>query len=216
MRLRKVNPKKILVPSVRVTAVYDSELWEEFRRSIASLGIVEPPVVVEMDSALYLVDGLHRVTEAIQQGTKLLPVVVMEGTLKDVLVQNLALNNIRGKIKATESAAVLRELYQEHDLGVDELAKLSGFSEEKISKLLYLSRADPEVLEALDEGKIVLGHAHALARLSDRDLQKRILSQQLVYHLKVQDLEEHIANVLKEKLAKIESPALQLPTEPPQ
>lgn len=214
MRLRHVDPKKIGIPTVRVTSVWDNELLAEFRASIKELGILEPPVVIESDGNLLLVDGQHRVIEAINLGHRRIPVVVMDGDLQECLVQNLALNNLRGKIKPTETAEVIKVLFEEYAMGVDEIAKRTGFSEDKISKLLYLSRATPEVREALDGEGIQLGHAYALGRIEDTEVQNRILSTQLLYRFKVADLEDHIKDVLREKVRMEEAPPLPPPSGP--
>ncbi len=199
MKLRWVDPRKISVPDVRVTSVFDSELLQEFKNSIKELGILEPPVCVDDGENLYIVDGLHRVIEAIEAKTKQIQVAVVEGTIKDVLIQNLSLNNLRGKINPTDTARVLKVLFDEQGMGVDEISKKTGFSEDRISKLLYISRAVPGVLSALDDGLIQLGHAFLLSKIEDRDVQDRVLAQQLIYHFKVSDLAQHIENVNAEK-----------------
>ncbi len=61
MRIRNVNPNHIKVPEVRVTSRWDSDALAEFKASIAAIGILEPPVCIESDGDLFLVDGLHRV-----------------------------------------------------------------------------------------------------------------------------------------------------------
>lgn len=199
MKLRYVDPRKISVPDVRVTSVFDSELLQEFKASIKELGILEPPVCVDDGENLYIVDGLHRVLEAIEMKTKLIQVAVVEGTIKDVLIQNLSLNNLRGKINPTDTARVLKVLYDEQGMGVDEISKKTGFSEDRISKLLYIARAVKGVLEALDDGLISLGHAFLLSKIEDKDVQERVLAQQLIYHFKIPDLAQHIENVDAEK-----------------
>ena len=206
MKLRQVNPKLIQVPAVRVTSAWDSEALQEFKRSISTMGILEPLVCVESDGNLILVDGLHRLVEAQEEHKKQVPVVVIPGSEVDVFLQNLVLNNLRGRTKATELAAVFKHLFEEYNLGVDEISSRTGYSQERISKLLYISRAHPDVLQALDEDLIGVGHAFALARIQDPDVQQRILSTQLTYRFKVKDLEDHITNVLGEKQRLIEAP----------
>lgn len=215
MKLRQVNPSAIQVPAVRVTSAWDSEALQEFKRSISTMGILAPIVCVEAEGNLLLVDGLHRLLEAQDSHKKQVPVVVIPGTEVDVFLQNLVLNNLRGRTKPTELASVFRHLFEEYNLGVDEIASRTGYSQERISKLLYISRAHPDVLKALDEELIGVGHAFAMARVQDPDVQQRILSQQLTYRMKVADLEDHISNVLNEKQRMIEAPTPNVQTELP-
>jgi len=199
MRIRQVDPKHIKVPSLRVTSVWDEESLQEFVDSVKADGILEPIVVQEVNGDLYLVDGLHRMLAAQKLGLKRVPVVVRDGEEVDVYLRNLVLNNLRGKVRPTEAAAVFRHLYEERGLGVDEISRKTGFSEERVSKLLHLSRATPEVLQALDQGLIGLGHAYALARIEDPGVQGRILSTQLRFRFTVPVLEQHIEDVRREK-----------------
>jgi len=65
MKLRKVDPKSIKVPEVRVTAQFDEDLYEQFKSSIKEVGQITPPICYEVDRELILCDGLHRLQEAI-------------------------------------------------------------------------------------------------------------------------------------------------------
>jgi ParB-like chromosome segregation protein Spo0J len=215
MRLRSVKPGDIKVPDVRVTSRFDSEALAEFRESVKSLGILDPPLCMAVDGELYVVDGLHRIVEAVNNHVPRIQVYVMEGdSLRDVLLRNIAMLN-RGKSPASELALCFEELQREYHLDTNEIAKQAGMSRDRVEKLIWIGRADPALLEALDQELIKEGHAFALARIPDPEVQKTVLAQQLMYRWKVKDLEEHIKNVLDIKRQLVESPPPPAPATKP-
>ncbi|MCL5026645.1 MAG: ParB/RepB/Spo0J family partition protein [Chloroflexi bacterium] len=195
MKIRTVDPRKIQVPEVRVTSVFDSETLAMFKQAIKDAGILEPPLVVQVGKDLVLVDGLHRLQEAIANNITSVQVAVVEGEMKDVFFHNLATNQLRGKTRASEMVEVIGALWKEYGVDSDEIAKRTGLSRDYIEKLMVVSQATPAVREALDEDLIKVGHAYLLAKIEDPEIQERVLQQQLVFRWKVADLAEHIRNV---------------------
>jgi len=210
MKLRTVDPRKIQVPEVRVTSSFDGEILAMFKRSIQELGILEPPLVVQVNSDLVLVDGLHRLQEAVARGDQSVQVVVMEGEMQDVLLHNLQLSQLRGRTKASELVAVIEALWKEYNIDSDEISRRTGLSRERVEKLQVVSQARPVVREALDEDLIKVGHAFLLAKIGDPEVQERVLQQQLVFHWPERALAEHIAAV---EAAQAQAPAQ--PVQPP-
>ena len=215
MRLRSVKPGDIKVPDVRVTSAFDSEALAMFKESVKALGVLEPPICIEVDGNLMLVDGLHRIVEAINNHVPRLQVAVIEGTMKDVLLKNAALNNLRGKTPASQLAQVFEELQREHHMDTGDIARETGFSRDYVEKLVWIGRAGPAIVEALDQELIGVGHAFAIARIPDPEMQKTVLAQQLMYRWSVRDLEDHIRSVLDIKRQLVESPPPPLVTTRP-
>lgn len=214
-RLKSVDPRTIRVPETRVTSSFDSETIEMFKQSIKDLGILEPPVCMEDGEEIYVVDGLHRIIEAMNSGQKRIQVVVMPGDLREALLKNLALNNLRGKIKPTEVMNCVKSLYEDHHMGTDEIAKQTGFSRPYVERLIIISRAIPLVLEALDEGLIALGHAELLAKVEPAERQQIVLGQCIHYRLTVDRLKQFIADVATELEQRVEAPPPPPPAGPP-
>jgi ParB/RepB/Spo0J family partition protein len=205
-RLKTVDPRKIHVPEVRVTSDFDNETLAMFKASVKDLGILEPPVCMEHEGELIVVDGLHRIIEAINNGSKSIQVVVMEGDMRDALLKNLALNNLRGKIKPTEIMACVKELFEVHHMGTDDVAKETGFSRDYVERMIIISRAQPRVLEALDDGVIGLGQAELLAKIADPTQQLTVLDLTLTYRLTIPRLRAAIADIELELARRVDQP----------
>jgi ParB/RepB/Spo0J family partition protein len=187
----------IKIPDVRVTSQWEPEILEHFKSSIRALGVVAPIIVVHDADGYYLVDGLHRMQEAQALGEKEIKAYVFKGSLAQVHLLNLQLNHMRGKTPPTQMAKVVRELQEKHGLQVWEIAQKTGISKDYIQKLLDIARCHPLVLEALDNGDIKVGHAYEISRIPDDDIQLKVLYQQLTYRWTVQDLKDHVDNILK-------------------
>jgi ParB/RepB/Spo0J family partition protein len=195
--LRVLPIAEIKIPDVRVTSQWDNELLEHFKASIRAVGVVAPIIVVHDMDGYCLVDGLHRLQEAQALGEKEIKAYVFKGSIAQVHLLNLQLNHMRGKTPPTQMAKVVRELQEKHGLQVWEIAQKTGISKDYIQKLLDIARCHPLVLEALDNGDIKVGHAYEISRIPDHEIQLKVLYQQLTYRWTVQDLKDHVDNVLK-------------------
>jgi ParB-like chromosome segregation protein Spo0J len=213
MKLRRVNPETIKVPETRVTARFDDETWRQFQESIRDVGPVAPVICCEVDGELVLVDGLHRLMEAINGKTGNIDVAVIPGDMVDVLTKNLFLDHLRGKTPVSEMVKVVEALWKEYGLDSEQIAAKTGMTRDYVEKLQLISELTPLCREALDEGRIGVGHAAALTRLKDPVRQEMVLNQLLMYHWTVKDLEAYITEVLA--MISKQEPAPVAPAERP-
>jgi len=201
MKLRKVDPRKIRIPEVRVKSYFDEETKREFREAIKEWGIEQPVLCFEIGEELVLVDGENRIDEAIAVGTPLIDVVSRPGDMIEVITRNLRLDVLRGKHRPTDMIKVVKSLYEEFGLDSDNIKDKVGRSRDYIERLIMISKASSEVLEALDAGAIGVSVAYELSRLPYQEQQEEILAKSTVYRLKapgVKDLVEQTLNFMKE------------------
>jgi len=196
VKLIKVNPTQIKVPELRVRARFDAEILLQFKSSIKEAGIVAPVIVCQTGTDLVLVDGAHRLEEAIDLGLKTVDAVVFEGDMVDVLTKNLFLDQMRGKTPVSEMVKVISALYTEYNQDPDQIREKTGLSRDYIEKLVKISEASPAVQSALDEGVIGVGHAFELCRLPYAIQQEEIIAKHQVWRFTVKELHEQIDQVL--------------------
>jgi ParB-like chromosome segregation protein Spo0J len=197
LKLRKVNPNKIKVPEVRVTARFDDEMWRQFQASIKEIGAVAPIICCEVDGELVLVDGLHRLIEATNNKDLSIDVVVIPGDMSDVLTKNLFLDHMRGKTPPSEMVKVIEVLWKEFNLNSEQIATKTGMTRDYVEKLQSIAELTPLCREALDEGRIGVTQAFALTKLKDPVRQEMVLSQLMLYRWGVKELEGYIKDVLE-------------------
>ncbi len=150
--------------------------------SIRKIGFVSSITVRELlDSAtgeMYyeLVDGLHRFTAAKEAGLEMLPVIVQNNDKSGVLSAQLMLNFHRVETKPCEYSRQLRRLFAEDPLlTVGSLAGSLGVTPQWISDRLSLQAiTDPKIQKLIDEGKIVLANAYALAKLPPEEQAQQV------------------------------------------
>jgi len=167
------------------------------RDSVQTMGIMQPLLVMQDGENYLLVDGYNRLQQAKLANLKTVPCAVVEGDLKTVMLQNLGLNYMRGKVHPTEMLQVVSYLSENYGLSIDEIANQSGLRRDLVEKLLSISRCDPAVVAALDAGEITLTHAHEISRLPDHEAQKRLLNQVLIYKINTKDLREIVNETLR-------------------
>ncbi|MBA7560960.1 hypothetical protein ES708_02594 [subsurface metagenome] len=197
MKLRKVEPASIQIPEVRVTARFDDEIWAEFQNSIKEIGAIAPIICCLVGEELVLVDGLHRLVEAQRNGTQMVDVAVVEGDMVDVLTKNLFLDHMRGRTPVSEMVNVIESLWKEYGLDSEKIAERTGMTRDYVEKLQLLSELTPLCREALDEGRIGVGHAEALTKIKDPVRQETVLAQQLLYQWPIKELVSYIKDVLE-------------------
>jgi len=208
--LKYLKPQMIEIPTVRVTSVFDDDILQQFRDSIKEMGIVEPVIVGFDNEKFFIIDGLHRLEEAKMNNLPVVPCIVIPASQKEILLKNLTLNRLRGRTKASEMVKVVSLLKKEHQMTEQEIGKATGLSRDWIDELLKASEATEEVIRALDEEAISIGHAAQIARVKDRETQEKLLAQTLHYRLRVRDLRDVVDNTLK----LIEAREKELPAEP--
>lgn len=172
-----MDPKKIKIPSVRVTSVWDPDEYEVFKSSLEADGIASPIICVKEGETWWLADGKHRLDEAKLKGWRRVDVAFKEGTLLDAKLRNLYLNRLRGKTKASEEVILIKDLYENDKLDLAEIAKRTGMSPERIDQRLAISKADPYVRDMLDNEKIGIGVAFQLSRIPYEASQVKLLTE---------------------------------------
>ncbi len=196
MKLRKVDPKSILVPEERVTARMDEEKTAQFEESVKTIGIDEPIRVFEVDGKLWLSDGLHRLVFAIKNKINPVDVLVKPGTERDVLFHNLRSGHLRGKHPVSEMRKQIEKAYKEFNVGIEDIVKESGLTQDYVEKLLRISELTPMCLEALDEERIGVGQAIELLKAKSPDQQEVFLQMCEANRWKLPALREFITQTL--------------------
>lgn len=215
MKLIHVDPNKIKIPDLRVTARFDPEVEEQFKASMRTMGAVAPVLCCQVGDDIVLVDGLHRLRESIANGKKLIDVAVVDGDMVDVLTKNIFVDHLRGKTPPSEMVKVVGALYKDYGLNDEQIAAKTGLSRDYVDKMMAVSQLTPYCLEALDQGRINIGQAQALTRLTDPVRQETVLSQLLLYGWTTKALNEFITEVLSIMANAPPPPAAGAPRPPP-
>lgn len=195
--LGEIHVDDVVIPDIRVTAVMPPELEEQFRGSIRAQGVLNPIKCIWDGQNIILVDGLHRLMEARASGQKTVPAVVVPGTVRDVMLQNITTGKLQGRGKVTDMIKVVRYLVDEEKMDLADVAAKTGYKLRYLEDLLAIARAHPDLLRALDEEQISLGAARELARIPETDVMLRLLYQVIMYRMRVQDVKDLVDKTLE-------------------
>lgn len=145
--------------------------------SVKAVGILQPILVAplpnpEGDEELFrLVDGLHRFSAAKDAGLTSIPCYIKDATDAEMLVAQVLTNVHKVETKPVEySKQLMRILSANPTMSMTELANKLSKSPQWLSERLGLLKIENEQIQSLvNEGKINLSNAYALAKLPSEE-----------------------------------------------
>ena len=180
------------------TVVDDAKL-EELAQSNRSHGVIQPIVVTKKmgDEAGYeIVAGERRWRAAQRAGLLRVPVVVREVAQTKRLELALIENIQRENLNPIEEATAYRRLADEYGLTQIEIAQSVGKDRATVANYQRLLNLPGEVRADVGAGLLTMGHARALAGLTDARAQRHVCRE-----IKVQDLSVRETETLVKRIA---------------
>ena len=146
----------------------DPERLDDLAASIRAQGVIQPVVVREIAKDRYeLIAGERRWRAAQKAGLAELPAIVKIVPDQAVVAMALIENIQRENLSPLEEAQALARLIGEFELTHQQTADAIGRSRASVSNLLRLLDLPAEIKRLLDERKLDMGHARALATLPE-------------------------------------------------
>jgi len=171
---------------------FSRESLEELAASIRETGVIQPVVVVPEEDHYRIIVGERRWRAAQLAGLRKIPALIRhlprEKQLEISLIENLQ----REDLNPLEIARVYKRMVEELGLTHEEIATRVGKDRSSITNHLRLLSLPQKVQEYLAENKISMGHARALASLSDPDLQISLAEVIVKKDLSVRETEKLI------------------------
>jgi hypothetical protein len=209
-KLQHLDPKTLEIPAVRIDSAFEDDILAMFADDVKKTGIEDPLKIARCDGHLWVVDGRHRLEQALLNGFPTVPCIVREMDLKTIQMRNLVTNRLRGKTKTSEEIRVIGDLYTTHGVSIDEIVSKTGMRRERLETMILIAQAHPDILRELDKDTISVCHATQLIRLPEKDQQSKMLMLALQYHPKCDDLRgwvDSALETLREQAAAKASPA---------
>ena len=148
---------------------FDPEHLEELAASIKAQGLIQPVVVRAISPGRYeLIAGERRWRAARQAGLVEIPALVKVVPDQAVVAMALIENIQREDLSPLEEALALARLIDEFGLTHQQTADAVGRSRASVSNLLRLLELPDEIKRLLDERKLDMGHARALATVPEK------------------------------------------------
>jgi ParB family chromosome partitioning protein len=146
----------------------DADRLDELAASIRTQGLIQPVVVRAIGPGRYeLIAGERRWRAAQKAGLSEIPALVREVADQAVVAMALIENIQREDLSPLEEAQALSRLIEEFSLTHQQAADAVGRSRAAVSNLLRLLDLPAPIKRLLDERKLDMGHARALAALPE-------------------------------------------------
>ncbi len=192
---------------------FDAGALEELATSIASVGVVQPVIVRQVDDGYELIAGERRWRAAQQAGFTVVPAIVRVASDVESLELALIENVVRQQLNPVDEAFALKVLLE--DLGVtqEKLAARVGKSRSAIANKIRLLDLPGTIQESLASGELSEGHARALLGLGGRGEQIRMARRIAEKGLSVRQVEDEVRRKGEETKTSKPAQASNLPGE---
>ena len=168
---------------------FDEEALKELSDSIKQLGIIQPITVKKQDEKYIIISGERRRRASQLAGLTTLPAYISEVDDENLHAMALVENIQRQDLNAIEIALGMQRLIDECNLTQEAMAEKVGKKRSTVSNYMRLLSLPSEVQLALKEGLITMGHAKAIAGISE-DRQLWALKKCIKKALSVRQAEE--------------------------
>ncbi len=170
---------------------FDDEAITELAQSIQAHGMLQPIVVRPLAEGRYqIVAGERRWRAAKRIGLSEVPVIIRE--LSDAEASQIALveNLQRENLTPIEEAKGFQALMQQYGMTQEDVARIVGRSRPAVANALRLLGLPAFVQDALEKGKLTVGHAKALAAIRDQELLLTLAKRAMDDKITVREIEQ--------------------------
>ncbi|MBO4581709.1 MAG: ParB/RepB/Spo0J family partition protein [Bacteroidales bacterium] len=170
---------------------FEDEALQELCLSIKEHGLIQPVTVRSAKNGRYqLIAGERRLRACKMAGFTAIAAYIRSASDMQMLEMGLIENIQRKDLNPIEIALSFQRLINECNLKQEELSAKVAKSRPVITNYLRLLKLCTPVQQYICEGKISMGHAKALAGITDGDIQKTLAEKIISMGLSVRQAEE--------------------------
>ena len=170
---------------------FDKDTLQELAISIKELGIIQPLTVRKLGHDKFqLISGERRFRASQLIGLKTVPAYIRSANDQAVLEMALVENIQRDQLNPVEVALSYQRLIDECKLTQEKMSERVGKKRSTITNYLRLLKLPPEILSALRDERISMGHARALVNVKNHDTQINIFRDALKNSFTVREIEQ--------------------------
>ncbi|MEI7818820.1 MAG: ParB/RepB/Spo0J family partition protein [bacterium] len=178
---------------------FNDEDLADLAASIKQYGIVQPLIVTKANSRYQLIAGERRLRAAQLVGQKTVPVIVRSFDEQQQLEVAVIENIQRAELTVLELAVAYQQLSDQFNLTAEDISKRVGKAIPTVRNIIRLLKLPYEAKKALQEGKIVEGHARMILSIDDEKQQQEMLEMIIAKGLTVRQAEDLARNYKADK-----------------
>ena len=184
---------------------FDEDALKELSSSIKEHGVFQTIIAKKSIKGYEIIAGERRVKASIMAGLETIPAIIRDFSDQDMMEIALLENLQRENLNALEEALAYKKLLDELSLTQDQLAKRLGKSRSHITNMLGLLSLPEEVKDKIVTGKISMGHARVLSKMSDIEKIKELADRIVKEGLSVREIESIVQDEHKYTKKNIQS-----------
>ena len=146
---------------------FDEQSLREFADSIKEHGVIQPIIVKKSIKGYEIIAGERRTRASKMAGKDTIPAIVRDFTDQEMMEIALIENIQREDLNPIEEAEALAKIIESNSMTQEEAAKKFGKSRSYITNILGLLSLPETTKKYVREGKISMGHARVLSKLSN-------------------------------------------------
>ena len=179
---------------------FNPEALQDLADSIKENGVFQPIIVKKSIKGYEIVAGERRVRASKLAGLKKIPAIIRTFTDDQMMSIALLENLQRENLNVVEEAKAYKLMLERMNLTQEQLSVKVGKSRSHITNILGILRLPEDVQVLLKSGKITMGHARVLSKLSDNEKIKELSLKVVDNDMSVRDLERLLDSSYERKV----------------
>lgn len=173
---------------------FDEKSLSEFAESIKEHGVIQPIIVKKSIKGYEIIAGERRTRASKMAGKTTIPAIIRDFTDQEMMEIALIENIQREDLNPIEEAEALAKIIETSKITQEEASKKFGKSRSYITNILGLLSLPEKTKQYVREGKITMGHARVLSKLSDPEQINALADEIIENGLSVRDTEKLTSN----------------------
>ena len=173
---------------------FDEKSLSEFAESIKEHGVIQPIIVKKSIKGYEIIAGERRTRASKMAGKTTIPAIIRDFTDQEMMEIALIENIQREDLNPIEEAEALAKIIETSKITQEEASKKFGKSRSYITNILGLLSLPEKTKQYVREGKITMGHARVLSKLSDEEQINSLANLIIEEGLSVRDTEKLTSN----------------------
>jgi len=213
-----VTSQRILLENIAINPKqprrdFDQTLLEELAASIRVHDIIQPLTVSQLADGKYqLIAGERRFRASKLAGLADVPVYIRQANDAELLELALLENLQRENLNAVEIGISYKRMMDDLNYTQEQVAERMGKERSTVTNYIRLLKLPPDILFAVRNGTLSMGHARALINIDTVDKQLYVFKEIKDKGLSVRQTEEFVRNLYKtEKTANKQANVSTLP-----
>ncbi len=177
---------------------FAQDALDDLTRSITTYGVLQPISLRQVGPSSYqIIAGERRYRAALAAGLREIPAYIRDANEQELTEMALIENIQREDLNPIEIALTYNKLIDQYHLTQEQLSERIGKSRAVIANALRMLRLHADVQLALSERRLTEGHARAILRLDDHQMQNKLFHRILAEDLSVRRAEELAKEMLE-------------------